>query len=63
MYEAQPANPKRDLPAVEPTWYLMNAGARWEVMPHQPGRDVDTLERQLMAWLDAHVFTPTTNGD
>lgn len=56
LYEGQPANPKRELPAKEPTWWLMSAGKRWEVMPFQPDQAEPELDRLLIAWLDEHVF-------
>lgn len=55
-YEGQPANPKREQPATEPAWYLMNAGKRWEVMPEEPGQEGEELDRLFMKWLDTHVF-------
>jgi hypothetical protein len=62
-YEGQRANPKRDLPATQPTWFLMSAGKRWEVMPHQPGQEREELDCLLTAWLEAHVFhTRPENG-
>lgn len=59
-YEGLPANPKRNQPATPPTWWLMGAGARWEVMPFHPERDEGELQRALTAWLDTHVFATHT---
>jgi hypothetical protein len=35
----------------------MCAGKRWEVMPHEPGKDHEELDRLFIAWLDNHVFS------
>ncbi len=55
-YEGAPANPAKELPATQPTWYLMSGGKRWEVMPHLPGQDVAERDRLFVEWLDAKVF-------
>lgn len=55
-YEGQLANPARQQPATVPTWFLMNAGKRWAVMPHQPGQEPDELDRLLTQWLEVYVF-------
>jgi hypothetical protein len=55
-YEGQPANEKRKQPAIAPAWFLMNAGKRWEVAPHEPGQDGDVLERLFTEWLETNVF-------
>lgn len=55
-YEGQAANEKRKQPAIEPAWFLMNAGRRWQVMPHQPGQDDEALERMFTEWLETNVF-------
>ncbi len=55
-YEGSPANPTKQLPATLPTWYLMSAGKRWEVMPQQSGQDVAERDRLFAEWLDANVF-------
>jgi hypothetical protein len=55
-YEGQSANPNRDLPATDATWYLMSGGRRWPVMPHVPGQDPTELDRLFLEWLESHVF-------
>lgn len=55
-YEGQPANPKRNQDAIEPAWFLMLAGKRWEVMPHVPGQDESELTQRFTEWLDEHAF-------
>lgn len=55
-YEGRPANPKRAQAATEPAWWLMGAGARWEVVPFHPGQAMDELDALFTRWLDAHVF-------
>lgn len=55
-YEGELANPARLRIAIEPAWFLMHAGKRWAVMPHQIGQETDTVERELTRWLDRNVF-------
>jgi hypothetical protein len=55
-YEGQLANAARHQPATIPTWFLMNAGKRWPVIAHQPGQEIDELDRLLAQWLEQHVF-------
>jgi hypothetical protein len=55
-YEGQLANPARHQTATAPTWFLMNAGKRWPVIPHQPGQEIGELDRLLAQWLEQHVF-------
>ena len=43
-------------PATVPTWFLMSAGKRWAVMPHQRGQDEAEVDRLLTQWLEKHVF-------
>jgi len=54
-YEGQPANPKREEAAVEPTWFLMGPGRRWSVMPQQVAQASEEVDRCLIAWLDEHL--------
>lgn len=64
-YEGQPARPKQGQPATGPTWWLMGAGTRWEVMPYDPTQTPEELEHAFAEWLDANVFPPAegTKGD
>ncbi len=55
-YDGQVANPARHEPATAPTWFLMSAGKRWAVMPHQRGQDEAEVDRLLTQWLEKHVF-------
>lgn len=55
-YEGQDANPARKQEAMPPTWFLINSGKRWAVMPHQPEQDTNELEQQLTTWLESNVF-------
>jgi len=55
-YEAQLANAKRQQEAMGPSWFLMSAGKRWAVMPHQPDQEPAELDRLLASWLETHVF-------
>ena len=58
-YEAQPANATRQQTACGPSWFLMSAGKRWEVMPHDPGVELPELDRLLTTWLENHIFATT----
>ncbi|MDO8667104.1 MAG: hypothetical protein Q7J79_10865 [Gemmatimonadales bacterium] len=55
-YEGQPANAARKQDAILPTWFLMNGGKRWAVIPHQAGQEPVELDGQLTRWLEAHLF-------
>ncbi len=55
-YDGEPANERLGRIATEPSWYLINAGKRWLVMPHVSGQPEASLELALQAWLDVHVF-------
>ena len=55
-YEGTPADARRELEAQPPTWYLLNAGKRWPVMPHHLDASDDEVERRLIEWLDSNVF-------
>jgi hypothetical protein len=54
-YEGQLANVARGQCATPPTWYLMAAGKRWEVMGQQPEHSPDEVDACLHAWLDEHM--------
>ncbi len=58
-YEGQPENRKANRPATDPAWFLMVAGRRWEVMPHQLEQEDQERNRLLAAWLEQRVFEPT----
>lgn len=55
-YEGEPANLKRQKPAILAAWFLMSAGKRWLAIPHQPGQDVLELDRQLTVWLEEFIL-------
>ena len=54
-YEGQPANPRREEPAVEPTWFLMGPGRRWSVMPQHALQPAEEVDRALIEWLEQHL--------
>ncbi len=54
-YEGQPANLRREEPAVEATWFLMGPGRRWSVMPQQAAQPTEDVDRCLIEWLDQHL--------
>ena len=58
-YDGVPANAGQARAAVPPTWYLMSAGKRWEVMPEVPAQPDDERDMQLARWLDENVFGVT----
>ncbi|HEX5633104.1 MAG TPA: hypothetical protein VFX50_07750 [Gemmatimonadales bacterium] len=55
-YEGQIANVAKQIHASPPTWYLISAGKRWEVMTQDIGETEEQCERRLAAWLDENVF-------
>lgn len=55
-YEGQPGNTTRMIEATGPSWFLMSAGKRWSVMPHDPGQPVDQTDQMLTQWLEANIF-------
>jgi hypothetical protein len=55
-YEGQPADERRNRPAVPPMWYLMNGGKRWPVIPHVRGEDVEKVDVALLRWVDRQIF-------
>jgi hypothetical protein len=54
-YEGQRANAARKEPAIDAAWFLVNAGYRCEVMPQQPGQELDEVDRLLTKWLETYV--------
>jgi hypothetical protein len=58
-YQGQPEDRKRNRAAIDPAWFLMNAGKRWEVMPHQPDQAPAARDSLFAAWLEQHVFAST----
>ena len=56
-YEAQAANPRKNLPAMPATWYLLSAGNRWPAIPLEIGRTDEELDAQLSQWRDSEVFS------
>ncbi len=58
-YQGQPANRKKNQAATDPAWFLISAGRRWEVMPHQPHQEHEERDRLFAAWLERNVFPPT----
>lgn len=55
-YEAEPGNPAKSKPAIMAAWFLMSAGKRWFVLPHDPSQDPLELDQQLTQWLEQSVF-------
>jgi hypothetical protein len=55
-YEGAPADPGRGRVAMPPTWFLVNAGKRWAVMPQIADESDDAVDQRLIAWLDENVF-------
>ena len=50
-YEGQRANLRTGQLATPATWFLMNAGTRWEVMPQVPDQELAETDRLLIEWL------------
>ncbi len=55
-YEGLLANANKEQVATPPTWFLMNGGKRWAVMPQVPDQPPAELDEHLSRWLDEHVF-------
>ena len=55
-YEGHLANPVKEVLAMPPTWFLMQGGKRWPVMPQLRDQQPDEVERGLISWLESHVF-------
>ena len=55
-YEGVLANPSKELIATPATWFLMNGGKRWAVMPQVLDQEATDLDTHLGLWLDEHVF-------
>ena len=54
-YEGQGASASQGLAATPPSWFLVSAGKRWQVMPQVPDQTEEDLNRQLAEWLDVNV--------
>lgn len=59
-YQGQPEDPKKKRAAIDPAWFLMNAGKRWEVMPHQPDQAEAERDHLFAVWLERYVFASAT---
>lgn len=55
-YEGTRADPRRNLVATPPTWFLLSAGKRWAALPQLPDQGDQELDAELIAWLEANVF-------
>ena len=56
-YDAQIANERRGEVAMPPMWYLMNEGKRRPVMEQVPGMVTEDLDRALLAWVEAEIYS------
>jgi hypothetical protein len=56
-YDAQIANERRGDVAMPPMWYLMNEGKRRPVMEQIPGMAIEDLDRALLAWVEAEIYS------
>ncbi len=54
-YEGQGASASQGVAATPPSWFLVSAGKRWQVMPQVPDQTEEDLNRQLAEWLDVNV--------
>ena len=55
-YEGKHADPAKSVVAVPPTWFLMSAGKRWEVMTQFDSEVAGDIEAHLVKWLEDNVF-------
>ena len=60
-YDGEPANARRDAPAVPPMWYLMGPGKRWPVMPQVAGQSDDEVTQALLGWLKDQGLGPSSS--
>lgn len=56
-YEGLVANASKEQVATPATWFLMNGGKRWAVMPQLLDQQPTELDEHLGRWLDEHVFS------
>lgn len=59
-YEGRVANDRRGETELPAMWFLMNEGKRTAVLPHAAGQPPESLDVQLIGWLDDHVFATGT---
>lgn len=55
-YEGTRADPRRNVAATPPTWFLLSAGKRWAATPQIADQCDSDLDAELIAWLEANVF-------
>jgi len=56
-YEGQGASASQGLAATPPSWFLVSAGKRWQVMPQIADQTEEDLNRRLAEWLDINVMS------
>ncbi len=56
-YEGRLANDRRGETELPAMWFLMNEGKRTAVLPHELGQPPESIDAQLVGWLDDNVFT------
>jgi hypothetical protein len=54
-YEGRGASPSQGVAATPPSWFLVNAGKRWHVMPQDPDQSEEELNRLLREWLNTNI--------
>jgi hypothetical protein len=54
-YEGTNASPRAGLAATPPSWFLVSAGKRWEVMPQIPDQSEAELNAKLAEWIELNV--------
>jgi hypothetical protein len=54
-YEGQNANLSRGLPSTPPSWFLVNSGKRWRVMPQNPEQTPEEVSELLSEWLKVNI--------
>jgi hypothetical protein len=57
-YEGQAPNEAKGIVETPPSWYLMRAGHRHEVMPQVDGQEETDRDRQLGEWIESFIFHP-----
>jgi hypothetical protein len=54
-YEGQNGSVSQGVPPTPPSWFLVNAGKRWQVMPQVPDQTEEELNRLLTEWLEVNI--------
>lgn len=54
-YEGQNGSASQGVAPTPASWFLVNAGKRWQVMPQVADQSEEELKQQLSEWLQVNV--------